>query len=371
MKNIIINENQRGFLFKNGKFVKLLGAGKYRIFGNREIEVVSLDAPLFSAKCSLDLLCANEEIAKQVSVVEVADQQIALHFVNGKFFSALLRGKYAFWTVTDRHEYKIADVSTPEVGEDIPDYIMGKLPSGMYMRVDVAQYQRARLYFNQKLVRILEPGTYYFWRNNIRVEAGMVDTRLTQLNITGQEIMTQDKVAVRINFVCNYRITDYVKILTEIDDYLEQMHVAAQLALREYVGRYKLDEILAAKEELAQYVLGRLKAKEKEFFVEITDAGVKDIILPGEIRAIMNTVLVAEKQAQANVIARREEVASTRSLLNTAKLMEENKTLYKLKELEYVEKICENVGNINLNGNGNVLTQLLGLFGKSVEDKAG
>lgn len=371
MKKVIINENQRGFLFKNGKFIKLLGAGKYYIFGDKEIEVVSLDEPLSSEKCSLDMLCANEEIAGQVSVVEVADQQLALHFVNGKFFSALVRGKYAFWTVVDRHEYKIVDISTPEIGKDVPEYVIEKLPSGMYMRVDVAEYERARLHYNQKLVRVLEPGTYYFWRNNIHVEVGKVDTRLTQLNISGQELITQDKVAVRINFTCNYRITDYVKIFTEIDNYLLQMHVAAQLALREYVSRYKLDEILLAKEELAQYVLERLKAKESELFVEITDAGVKDIILPGEIRAIMNSVLVAEKQAQANVITRREEVASTRSLLNTAKLMEENKTLYKLKELEYVEKICANVGNINLNGNGDVLSQLLGLFGKNIESKAG
>ena len=72
----------------------------------------------------------------------------------------------------------------------------------------------------------------------------------------------------------------------------------------------------------------------------------------------MNTVLVAEKRAQASVIARSEEVASTRSLLNTAKLMEENQTLYRLKELEYVERICANVGNISLNGNGDLLAQL-------------
>ena len=76
----------------------------------------------------------------------------------------------------------------------------------------------------------------------------------------------------------------------------------------------------------------------------------------------MNTVLVAEKRAQANVVTRREEVASTRSLLNTAKLMEENQTLYKLKELEYIEHICEKVGNINLNGNGDVLSQLMKLI---------
>ena len=96
----------------------------------------------------------------------------------------------------------------------------------------------------------------------------------------------------------------------------------------------------------------------------MVDAGVKDIILPGSVREIMNTVLLAEKKAQANVITRREEVASTRSLLNTAKLMEENPTLYKLKELEYVERICENVGNINIGGTGDILGSLTKIIGR-------
>jgi regulator of protease activity HflC (stomatin/prohibitin superfamily) len=178
------------------------------------------------------------------------------------------------------------------------------------------------------------------------------------MDITGQEMMTYDKVALRINFVCHYKICDYLKIHTEIDDFEEQMHIVLQLALREYIGKYRLDEILENKEQISDYVLKRLKEKEKSFFVEIFDAGVKDIILPGDIRDIMNTVLIAEKKAQANVITRREEVASTRSLLNTAKLMEENQTLYKLKELEHLEKICENVGNITVSGGTDLLSQL-------------
>ena len=187
---------------------------------------------------------------------------------------------------------------------------------------------------------------------------------MTQMNITGQEILTQDKVSLRINFVCNYRIIDYVKVLTEIDDYSEQLHVAAQLAMREYVGKQKLDEILENKDQISLYVIQKLREKAPTLFLEIVDGGVKDIILPGEIRDIMNTVLVAEKRAQASVITRREEVASTRSLLNTAKLMEENQTLYRLKELEYIERICGNVGNINLNGSGDLLAQLSAILGR-------
>ncbi len=362
METIIINENERGFLFKNGKYIKVLGAGKYRTFSGKEIELSDLSQPISSEKCALETLLSDKTVAASASVVEVADRQLALHFVNGKFSAVLSNGKYAFWQVTDRHTYQLVDISTPEVDASVSEYIFAKIPQTFYTKVEVAEYQKARLYFNRKLVRILDAGTYYFWKNGIRVDVDYVDIRRRQMDITGQEILTQDKVSLRINFVCHYRVTDYVKILTEIDDFSEQLHVAAQLALRDYVGKYRLDEILENKEQMSQYVFEKLKEKEGELYVEITDAGVKDIILPGEIRDIMNTVLIAEKRAQANVITRREEVASTRSLLNTAKLMDENRTLYKLKELEYVERICENVGNITLNGSGDVLSQLTAIL---------
>lgn len=366
MKKVIINENQRGFLFKNGKYVRLLDAGKYLLFGDRDIEVSAVEGPVASGTCSLETLLSDQEIRAVTAQAEVGDQQIVLHYVDGKYKEALTKpGRYAFWTVADSHEFKTIDISNPEIPEDFPRYILNSLPSGLYSKLEVSEYQKARLFFDKKLVRILDAGTYYFWQNGIRIEAGHVDTRLTQMNITGQEMMTQDKVSVRVNFVCNYKVTDYVKILTEIDDYKEQLHVTAQLALREYIGRNRLDDILAGRDEMSRFVYDRLKEREKELFIEIRDAGVKDIILPGEVRDIMNTVLVAEKKAQANVITRREEVASTRSLLNTAKLMEENQTLYRLKELEFVERICENVGNINLNGTGDMLSQLLGMVRRS------
>lgn len=362
MKKVIINQNQKGLLFRNGKFEGLLNAGKYRVFGGREIILQTLDRPLNCDRCLLDTLLQNEDIQKQTSAVEVGDHQLALHFVDGMFSAALPTGKYAFWNGWGRHEFQIVDISTPHVDEAVPAYIFASIPPTLYTKVEVAEYQKALLYFDRKLEKVLDAGTYYFWKTPVRVTAEAVDTRLTQMNIQGQELLTADKVTLRVSVVLNYRITDPVRVRSEVDDFTEQLHVAAQLALREYVGRYKLDELLENKEQMSRFVFERMKAREGELFVEITDAGVKDIILPGEIREIMNTVLVAEKRAQANVITRREEVASTRSLLNTAKLMEENPTLCRLKEMEFVERVCENVGTITLNGSGDLLTQLASLL---------
>ena len=371
MKKVIINEKQKGFLFKNGKYMGLLNAGKYYLYGGREIQVTTLAAPLVSGNCSLETLLADPKVRSKVSVVEVGDTEYALHYVNGQLSTTmpvLGRGKHAFWQIEDVHTYQMIDITNPMANDFVPAYVFQYIPAVYYTKIEVQAHEKAVLYYNGRFMELLDAGTYYFWKNTaVNVDVKIVDTRLQQMNIQGQEMLTLDKVALRINFVCHYRVTEYVKALTEIDDYKEHMHVAAQLALREYVGKYKLDEILENKDQMSQFVLQRLKEKEKDLFVQIADAGVKDIILPGEIREIMNTVLIAEKRAQANVISRREEVASTRSLLNTAKLMDENRTLYKLKELEYIERICENVGNITVNGSGDLLSQLTGILKRKDE----
>ena len=211
----------------------------------------------------------------------------------------------------------------------------------------------------------LEAGTYYYWVYSRDVLCRIVDLKVKPLEISGQEVLTADKVGIRLNVICNYRITEPEELVKKVEGVSSQLYTCAQLVIREYVGRYRLDELLAQKEEIGRYILEKMREQQKGLCVEVISGGIKDIILPGEIRSIMNTVLVAEKKAQANVIMRREEVASTRSLLNTAKLMDENKTLFKLKEMEYLERICDKVGSISLNGGKNVLEQLAELAGCS------
>ena len=356
---IIINENQRGLLFKNGRYERLLEPGKYAfILKNVNVKIMNLIHEFKLADYHLNTFLRDNRLVEQLEIIDIPDENIALHYINGKYANCLTSGRYAFWRVFDNHEFRMINIQDPVVSDEIPRFVFDYLPSKLFTKVVVAEYQKARLYYDKRFIKLLNEGTYYFWNNGTKIDVGIVDTRLLQMEIVGQEMLTMDKVALRINFVCHYKITNYIKIFTEIDNYVDQLHVTVQLLLREYIGGYRLDELLENKDRIADYVFQKLKEKEEKFYVNFFDAGVKDIILPGEIRAIMNTVLIAEKKAQANVIARREEVASTRSLLNTAKLMDENQTLYKLKELEHIEKICENVGNITIGGGADMLSQL-------------
>lgn len=359
MKKVLIEENERGFLFINGKFERMLGPGKHVFLRSGcRVEVVDAAGHFYLGGYDVKIFAADAMFQRETVGVDVADQGLALHYINGKYEECLEPGDYTFWNIFEKHEFRQVAIDSTEVGEDVPRYLFSQMPVHLYKKVVVEPWEKALLFLDQSLYRVLSEGTYYFWKNGHTIDIETVDTRLLQMDVAGQEILSLDKVALRINFVFHYRIADPVKAKLEIQDLEGQLYILVQLALREYVGKYRLDDILENKDQLSDFVLQRIRERQNEYFVDFYDAGVKDVVLPGEIRNIMNTVLMAEKQAQANVIMRREEVASTRSLLNTAKLMDENHTLYKLKELEYLEKICENVGNITVSGGSDLLSQL-------------
>ena len=231
-------------------------------------------------------------------------------------------------------------------------------------KVTVNANEICALYINGVKTKILNPGVYGFNTLEKVITPKIINLGVKTISPQNQELLTKDKVNIRINFWVNYQISSIDTILDKFDyDFEEMLRNVVQMAIRNAVSNKTLDEVLQEKETINNTIVEYLKENESMYGVTFLDSGIKDIILPGEIRNIMNTVLIAEKKAQANVITRREETASTRSLLNTAKLMEENEILYRLKELEMIERICEKVGSINVNGS-NLLDNLETIVGR-------
>lgn len=366
----IVNENEKGFLFKNGRLIKLLEPGKYHIGKNAKIEKYLISNYISKLNCNFfEKLMSAEGASKALITLEVADNECCLHYLDGNFMSLLLSGKYAFWKERGRHEFKKINKDEPEIGNNVTPFELAKIPASVYSTVNVGSHEKARLYYDNRLVKILEPGRYYFWNGKVNVTAEPEDMRIRRLTIDGQEILTKDRVGIRVNFVMNFKVTDAEKVADVADHNIYMyLYSLSQLVLREYVGQHSIDEILCSRESIENDILNAVRERSGDAYVLIESAGIKDIILPGEISAIMNSVLAAEKKAQANVITRREEVASTRSLLNTAKLLEENDTLRRLKELEYLERICEHVGEINVGGGSDILGKLTELLIKEKKD---
>lgn len=364
---VIINDNQKGLLFKNGVLTGLLNAGSYSVNKAKTVETIGIDEEIKSEKAVLAKILAIPGVSESVSEVTVKDGEIGLHYVDGIFAGVLAAGRHAFWNEAGNHEFKIYNTAEPRVS-DIPMQVTKQIGGDYVESLTIGANKRGIVYYNGKPTEYLSEGTYYYWKGGVSVTYRPYDMAVQELMINNQEILTKDKVGVRVNFALNWKIMDYKKIAEEYGSIEDNLYTATQLALRDYLGGKTMDELLSERKNLGEEVLEIIKERTANMYVEIISAGIKDVILPGEISSIMNSVLAAEKRAQANVITRREEVASTRSLLNTAKLMDENATLRRLKELEYIERICENVGEITVDARSSLLTQLSSILGSGKDD---
>lgn len=356
----VIKDQECGYLVRNGRFEKLLTAGKYnfpKVMGY-EVQTAPMTGEVKTCGIPVEVLMENEAFRSRVVKVQVPDECIALHFVNKAYKQVISKQEAYYWNVFESNEFRLVDMTEPEMEVSLPRIYLDLMPVKYYKKIAIKDGEAGLLYYDNRFEKRLEQGAYYFWNYGKEVTCKIFNLKIQQLEINGQEILTADKVSVRLNMTVQYRIVDPERLVQMVEGVGTLLYTCAQLTARDYIGRFRLDELLAQKEEIGRYIQEKMKEQQDTYCVEIMSAGIKDIILPGEIRDIMNTVLVAEKRAQANVITRREEVASTRSLLNTARLMEENETLYKLKEMEYLEKICDKVGTITLSGGKGVLEQL-------------
>jgi hypothetical protein len=364
MKKITVNTNHVALISRKGELKSVLTAGSHWINFGADVEVFDMAKPV-QPYLSLDVLLHFPDFAALVTVVDVADNEIVLQYLNKNFQKVLTPGRYAFWKGLSTFSFIRASTLDYNIAADIDKNLLEKQPLSSFVRTfKVEANERAIMFVDGKFNAILEGGNYVWWKNKTIIQVLKTDTRQQNLEINGQEILTKDKAQLRINFTARYKVVDVVKALLENKEFEKQLYVLLQLALRTLVGKLGFDELMERKDTLSDEVLAMCAEDAAAMGVTLSDCGVKDIILPGDVKEIMNQVLVAEKRAQANIITRREETASTRSLLNTAKLMEDNAMLYKLKEMEYVEKIADKINTISLSGSGQIVDQLKQIFVK-------
>jgi len=364
MKRVTINTNSVGLVYKREELKNVLTAGTYWLGFGETVEVYDMSKTFIASK-ELDVLLLNKDFENLVNVIEVKDNEVVLVYQNSNFKQVLTAGKYAFWIGLNKYSFLTANLSKYEITEAIDKNILEKSQLQPFIKAfKVETYETALMIIDGKFEKVMAPGNYVYWKNSTVIQVLKTDIRQLNMEIVGQEILTKDKAQLRVNFSIQYKVTDAMKALLENKEFEKQLYVIIQLGLRELIGKMTFDELMENKEKISENVLGISAGKAETLGVKLLNCGVKDIILPGDIKEIMNQVLIAEKRAQANLITRREETASTRSLLNTAKLMEDNAMLYKLKEMEYVEKIAEKINNISLSGSGQIVDQLKQIFVK-------
>ena len=364
-----IKESQMGLLYDRENFVRPLEPGDYAFWNfNHALSVQTFDrtepAPDFS--CTAVLIEKHPEFVQAYcEVVQLSDQSIAIVRYQGKVITILPPcSQQLFWTGVD-----VQTLDLPEA-EKLSNSLISELVSGLsdtlelslpYLYVlEVPSQHVGVLYVDGVLQAPLQPGLHVWWQFGKSYRSEILDLRLQTLEISGQEILSKDKVSLRVNLSAGYRILDPLQAISGLKDIEGFLYKELQFGLRAAVGTQRLDQLLEDKEAIDTRVREYIHAKAEAYGIVIDSVGVKDIILPGDMKTILCQVVEAEKSAQANVIRRREETAATRSMLNTAKVMENNPVALRLKELEVLERIADKIEHIHVNGSlDSLLTELI------------
>ncbi len=359
---IDVADNERALVFKNKQFDQILSSGRYHLWSlNQDLRVERFDLTqvVFDYPQAKWLMHQySQALANDIETVELTDDELGLEYRDGRLTDLLLPGSFrAYWKGVEAVEVKRINVTDTLAIED--DALLAALGRGanptlvrtlaqavMYM--EVPDQHLGLLYLNGKLADRLEPGSYGYWKYRRNIRINLVDLRLQTMDVSGQEILTKDRVSLRLNLSATYKVVDIDKAIQAVKDVEDLVYRELQLLLRQSVGTRLLDELLRDKDALNIAIADEAKTQLETYGIRLVGVGVKDIILPGDMKHILNQVVEAEKQAEANIVKRREETQAMRSLQNTAKVMENNPVLMRLKELEALERITEKISSISV-----------------------
>jgi len=338
-----VRKFERGLLFKDRDFVEVLAPGRHVFLDplrKIRVDIVSV-RNVWLSHPDLEVIVKSGALGDQAIVVDLKDHERALVWVDGRLAAVVKPGLYALWTIFHEVRVEVIDARAARFEHQaLPLVVAAAGAAPLLEVVNVEPGQVALFFMEGRHQATLAPGTHAFWKGIGRVRVVPIDLREQVVDIAGQEIMTADKVTLRLNAVVTFKVVDALKAVTVVEDHRQALYREAQLALREVVGTRDLDALLAGKDQVARELDGQVRSRVAAFGLEVRALGIRDVILPGEMKDLLNKVTEARKAAEANLITRREEIAAMRSQANTARILESNPTLMRLRELEVLEKVA-------------------------------
>jgi regulator of protease activity HflC (stomatin/prohibitin superfamily) len=341
----IIQENERGILFKNGVASRWLKPGKHRFWSpTSTLRVQRYDGESVTDVLTpeLDRLAPEGDLTR----LDVPEGSLALIMAKGFAQSILGPGSYGLWQTRQVVSARLIEATPLKV--ELPDAFVALAPSALISQVHVQRFQRALVYVNGELADVLGAGRHLLSVQNRQVQVLISDMREQELPIVGQELLTQDKVTLRLTLLAKFKVVDPVLAHETVQVLRDALYSEVQLAARHFVAKHTVEQLLERQNEAVDEMAATVRARTAEWGIEVPRVDIKDIVLPGEMKTILNRVIEAQKEAEANNIMRREETAATRSLANTAKMLERNPTLMRLKELEAIKEIAGRVDHLTV-----------------------
>jgi len=164
----------------------------------------------------------------------------------------------------------------------------------------VTEYERGVIFRLGRLSGAKGPGLFFIIPFIDRMVK--VDLRVVTMDVPSQDVITKDNVTVRVNAVVYFRVVDSEAAVVKVLDHIRATSQISQTTLRNVLGQYELDELLAKREKLNQALQTIIDEHTDPWGVKVSTVEIKDVELPESMRRSMAAQAEAERERRAKMI---------------------------------------------------------------------
>lgn len=352
---LVVAPNERIAHVVDGVFRELLGPGRHLRF------VLGADHRFVATELKNDVEKIPEvdllpRDLPGTRLIEVHSAQRGVLFVDQVFVKVLYPGRYRWWEVLGQATVEVVDLQQPPSPLPETDRVP-EVGGGTWTDLTIGAMNAGVLKHHDEPVRLAEPGRYRIWAQSAWTMQ-VVSTALATLVVEPQDLLSRDQVPVRIKAGVSYRVVDPL-IFAQQTDWAQQVYAALHHALRAVVSARDFDTLFADRATVDAELDAATRQHLPALGIQLEKVVVRDLILSAEVKELFHRVTLARKEAEAQAIRRREETAQTRQLANTARLLENNPVLLRMKELESLGELAGRIDKLTLVASGDLVKSVL------------
>ena len=167
-----------------------------------------------------------------------------------------------------------------------------------------------------------------------------VNMQIVTMPIPAQDGITRDNVSVRVDAVVYFRVVDPVRVVVNVQNYLQAVSQVAQTSLRSIIGKSELDDLLSNRERLNEGLELLIDSPALGWGVQIDRVEIKDVALPESMKRSMSRQAEAERERRARVISADGELQASEKLAQAAAVMADTPAALQLRLLETVVQVA-------------------------------
>jgi len=181
----------------------------------------------------------------------------------------------------------------------------------------VKEYERGVVFRLGRCVGARGPGLFYIVPLAEKFVKVSLQTNAVQIPV--QQVITSDSVSLKVDAYAYMKVVDPERAVVQVANWYQAAQSVAQTSLQTVIGHHALDELLTARDRIADQLRLSLDSQTEAWGVRVDRVELRDIDLPEQIQRAMGRQAEAERERRAKIVAANGELQAAETLAQAAR----------------------------------------------------